>query len=68
MSFDSIVLLFNLRTVTIRLIRSFEHRNIRNLVLKDTDPQCNIGEFKTTVRKGEVALYTVTLKTTLHQL
>lgn len=30
--------------MTIRLIRSFEHRNIRHLVLHDVNPLCTVDQ------------------------
>lgn len=38
-------------TVTVRLIRSFEHRNIRNLVLRNVDPEMSVRSFMELVRE-----------------
>ncbi|XP_011403543.1 PREDICTED: UPF0538 protein C2orf76 homolog [Amphimedon queenslandica] len=38
-------------TITIRLIRSFEHRNIRYIVLKDVDPSLTIQDLMDQINK-----------------
>ncbi|KAK3869157.1 hypothetical protein Pcinc_025520 [Petrolisthes cinctipes] len=38
-------------TVTVRLIRSFEHRNIRNLVLRDVDVEISTQNFMELIRE-----------------
>ena len=40
--------------ITIRLIRSFEHRNIKNLVLKDIDLNMNVRDFKVLINNGNL--------------
>lgn len=37
--------------VTIRIIRSFEYRNIRSLVLKEVEETMTIGELKALIKK-----------------
>lgn len=39
-------------TVTIRLIRSFEHRNLKHVVYHDVDLTQSVEDFKDFVRKG----------------
>ena len=39
--------------VTIRLIRSFEHRNIRFLVIKGLRSHQNVGELKRTISESK---------------
>ncbi|KAK4292742.1 hypothetical protein Pmani_024904 [Petrolisthes manimaculis] len=38
-------------TVTVRLIRSFEHRNIRNLILRDVDVEISTQNFMEIIRE-----------------
>lgn len=40
-------------TVTIRLIRSFEHRNLKHVVYHDVDLTQSVADFKDFVRKGK---------------
>lgn len=40
-------------TVTIRLIRSFEHRNLKHVVYHDVDLTQSVEDFKDFVRKGK---------------
>lgn len=40
-------------TVTIRLIRSFEHRNLKHVVYHDIDLTQSVADFKEFVRKGK---------------
>lgn len=44
-------------TVTIRLIRSFEYRNVRNIVLRNVDLQVSVNEFKDLINTGKQKLY-----------
>lgn len=50
----------NKAIVTIRLIRSFEHRNIKNLVLKDVDLSMTIRDFKSFINEGKYLRQTKT--------
>ncbi|XP_035688058.1 UPF0538 protein C2orf76 homolog [Branchiostoma floridae] len=38
-------------TVTVRLIRSFEHKNLKNVVFHQVDPDTTVETFMDTVRK-----------------
>ena len=38
--------------VSVRLIRSFEYRNIKTVVIKDVHPLQTVREFQTRVEKG----------------
>ena len=38
--------------LTIRLIRSFQHRNVKNIVIRDVDKNLSIKEFKTLINQG----------------
>lgn len=38
--------------LTIRLIRSFQHRNVKNIVIRDIDKNLSIVEFKTLISQG----------------
>ena len=49
------MLVTNSVTVTIRLIRSFEHRNIKHLVLRDVNPQCTVQELMNRIDNGTCA-------------
>lgn len=40
-------------TITIRLIRSFEYRNIKNIVLKDIDSNMTINDLKVFINQGK---------------
>lgn len=40
--------------VTLRLIRSFEHRNIKHVVYKDVDPQQTVEDFIKFLKEGTV--------------
>ena len=40
-------------TVTVRLIRSFEHRNIKHIVYQDVDPTTRVKDFKIYLERGE---------------
>jgi hypothetical protein len=52
--------------VTIRLIRSFHHRNIRNFVVKNVDKDMLVKDFKLRVNQGQKkVLKIVFLKTQL---
>ena len=39
-------------TVSVRLIRSFEYRNIKSVVVRDVHPGQTVGEFQRRVEKG----------------
>jgi len=39
-------------TVTIRCVRSFEHRNVRNIVLRDVDLRQSVQELQTQARRS----------------
>lgn len=41
--------------VSVRLIRSFEYRNIKTVVIRDVHPGQTVREFQTTVEKGALA-------------
>lgn len=43
-----------IRTVTIRLIRSFEHRNIRFLVLKSVHPDTTVSDLMSRIDEGTI--------------
>lgn len=43
-------------TVTIRLVRSFEHRNIKHIVLHDVDFSQTVSSFKEAIRKDLVSM------------
>ena len=40
-------------TVTVRLIRSFEFRNMKNIVLQNVDLDISIDDFKALISQGE---------------
>ena len=39
-------------TLTVRLIRSFEHRNVRNVVYKDVDLAQSVADFEKFIIQG----------------
>ena len=39
-------------TITVRLVRSFEHRNIKHIVLHDVDFTQTVNSFKEAIKKG----------------
>lgn len=43
-------------TVTVRLIRSFEYRNVRNIVLHDVDLSIHVQDFKVLINAGQLKL------------
>eukprot|EP00058_Branchiostoma_floridae_P015199 XP_002600687.1 hypothetical protein BRAFLDRAFT_67751 [Branchiostoma floridae] len=43
-------------TVTVRLIRSFEHKNLKNVVFHQVDPDTTVETFMDTVRKDTMKL------------
>ncbi|XP_052094604.1 UPF0538 protein C2orf76 homolog [Mytilus californianus] len=43
-------------TITIRLVRSFEHRNIKHIVLHDVDFSQTVSSFKETIKKDLVSM------------
>lgn len=40
--------------VTLRLIRSFEHRNIKHMVYRDVNPQQTVEDFIKFLKEGTV--------------
>lgn len=40
-------------TVTVRLIRSFEYRNMKNIVLQNVDLDISVDDFKALISRGE---------------
>ncbi len=44
-------------TLTIRFVRSFTHRNIKNLVVKISDNSIKVNDFKTFVTQGRWILF-----------
>ena len=44
----------NMATITVRLIRSFEYRNMKTVVLQNVDLDISIEEFKVLISAGKV--------------
>ncbi len=42
-------------TVTVRLVRSFEYRNMKTIVLQNVDLDLSVEEFKVLISAGKVA-------------
>ena len=51
--------------LTVRLIRSFEHRNIRHIVFKNVDLSQTTQEFMDLINAGTITLYSVWTKIAL---
>ncbi|VDI59931.1 UPF0538 protein C2orf76 homolog isoform X1 [Mytilus galloprovincialis] len=43
-------------TITVRLVRSFEHRNIKHIVLHDVDFTQTVNSFKEAIKKDLVSM------------
>lgn len=48
-------------TVTVRLIRSFVHRNIKCVVFSDINPDVTVAQFKSIVDHGKFMLLVITV-------
>lgn len=42
----------NMMTLTVRLVRSFEYRNMRNVVLRNVDLDISVEEFSDLISAG----------------
>lgn len=42
----------NMTTLTVRLVRSFEYRNMRNVVLRNVDLDISVEEFSDLISAG----------------
>ena len=52
MSFQNPVTSENQLILTIRFIRSFQHHNLKNLVIRNVDPNATIKDFKLLINEG----------------
>ena len=43
---------FNMATITVRLVRSFEYRNMKSVVLRNVDLDISVEEFKVLIVAG----------------